>query len=237
MNAADVLPSPAIRTNAAAAMRAIALAVRNRAPRARPGAVLVALSGIDGSGKSSLASPLATEIERLGLRVAVIGIDPWQNPQSVRFGGSRPGEHFYAHAIRFEALFDQVVRPLAANRSLHLVTSGIRTDRDVYEPLDYHYDDVDAVLLEGIFLLQARYDAAYDVRVWVECSFASALERAIARNAEARSEQQLREDYARIYHAAQLHHFRIDEPRRRAGFVIPNETRWSSTVNHDPSIA
>jgi uridine kinase len=205
-------------------MSDVALAVSDRVLRKRPRAVLVALSGIDGSGKTALAGPLASEIERLGLRVAVIGVDPWQNPQCVRFSGVRPGEHFYAHAIRFDALFDRLVRPLVADRSIHLRVQGIRTDRDVYESLEYRYEDIDVVLLEGIFLLQARYDSLYDVRVWVECSFASALERAIARNAEGLPVQRLREDYARIYHAAQRHHFELDEPRRRADFVIPNET-------------
>jgi len=211
----------------ARAIRQVAGAVRQRVPRARPNATLVAMSGIDGSGKSALAAPLAQEIESFGFKVAVIGIDPWQNPQSVRFGGTQPGEHFYHHAIRFNALFDRVVRPLTANRSIQLLTQGIRTDYDIYEPVEYRYSDVDVVLLEGIFLLQPRFDWLYDLRVWVECSFASALQRALARNAEARTQQQLRDDYARIYHAAQRHHFLVDEPRERADFVIPNETAWS----------
>jgi uridine kinase len=201
----------------------IAAAVRDRALFARPRALLVALSGIDGSGKSALAKSLASAIEREGLRVATIGIDPWQQPQSVRFGGADCGKHFYRHAIRFEELFAQLVDPLVVRRSIHLRTRAIRTDSDIYDPLEYCFDDVDVVLLEGILLLQSRYDARYDLRAWIECSFETALRRALQRNVERLSEHRLREDYERIYHAAQRYHIAVDGPQRRADYTILNE--------------
>jgi len=58
-----------------AELLSLAANVRDRAPRMRSHALLVALSGIDGSGKSMLAAQLAARIEALGLRVAQIGID------------------------------------------------------------------------------------------------------------------------------------------------------------------
>jgi uridine kinase len=210
-----------------AELRRLAAHVRDRAPRMRSHALLVALSGIDGSGKSMLATQLAGRIEALGLRVAAIGIDAWQHPQSVRFGGADPSRHFYQHAIRFEDLFAMLVRPLVARRSIHLQTLGIRTDRDVYDPLEYRYDDVDVVLIEGILLLQPRFDAMYDLRIWVDCSFDTALRRALARNVERLPKDRLRDDYARIYHAAQRHHFAVDAPQRRADFLIANETDFA----------
>jgi uridine kinase len=205
------------------ALRTVAHAICAAAPGVRPRALLVALSGIDGSGKSSLAIRLAARLETQGLRVALIGIDPWQHPQTVRFGSKDPGRHFYAHAIRFEALFAELLQPLAASRSIHLQTPGIRTARDVYEPLEYRFDDVDVVLLEGILLLQPRFAPCYDLTLWVECSFATALRRALARNVERLPVARLRSDYARIYHAAQRHHLLADEPRQRADYIIPND--------------
>ena len=154
-------------------------------PRREP-AALVAISGVDGSGKSHLARLLAARLGRTGLRVALIGIDPWQNPQTVRFSAAAPDTHFYRHAIRFEELFSQVVEPLVGDRALRLETRGIRTDADVWEALVYDHRDVEVVLLEGIFLFRRDLVHRYDLRIWVECSLDTALRRALARNEENR---------------------------------------------------
>lgn len=204
-------------------LQAAASTIRALADTTRPGALLVALSGIDGSGKSTLSRQLASRLEANGVRVAAVGVDPWQNPQSIRFGGDEPGVHFYRHAIRFEELFDRLVRPLVARRSIDLHVRAIRTDRDVYDEFDYRYEDVDVVLLEGIFLLQPRFDVLYDLCLWVDCSFESALRRALSRNVERLPPDRLRADYLTIYHAAQRHHIAVDAPRARADFTIAND--------------
>ncbi|HEX7375055.1 MAG TPA: hypothetical protein VF277_08770 [Steroidobacteraceae bacterium] len=189
----------------------------------RSQALLVAISGIDGSGKSTLARRLGARLQGAGLRVACIGVDPWQNPQSVRLGGPDPGVHFYRHAVRFDAMLEQLVLPLVRTRRVDLHVAGMRTDRDLVEPIHYCYADVDVVLLEGIFLLQPRFDDFYDLRLWVECSFDTALRRALQRNAEGKTQDALREDYATIYHAAQRHHLAVDDPRGRADFTVNND--------------
>jgi uridine kinase len=203
---------------------AVACIARLAGPRPRrERAALVAISGVDGSGKSHLARLLAARVGRAGRRVALIGIDPWQNPQTVRFSTAEPGPHFYRHAIRFEELFSQVVEPLAGDRALRLETRGIRTDADVWEPLVYDHRDVEVVLLEGIFLIRRDLVQRYDLRIWVECSLDTALRRALARNVENRPPEALREDYARIYHAAQRVHFALDAPRAAADLLLDNE--------------
>ena len=48
----------------------------------------------------------------------------------------------------------------------------------------------------------------------------AALRRALHRNVEQLTESQLREDYDRIYHAAQRYHFELDDPRAAAHFIL-----------------
>lgn len=185
-------------------------------------APLVALSGIDASGKGAVARALGRDLRERGLAVAHVGIDPWHAPPEVRFSAQDPGGHFYAHAIRFGALFSQLVEPLRTRRSLDAtfeLMDGYGAER---RPLRYAFERVDVVLLEGIFLLRRDLRRRYDLALWVECSFETALSRALARNQEGLTPERLAEDYRTIYFPAQRVHFERDAPRDAAHVVIPN---------------
>jgi uridine kinase len=204
--------------------------VAGLARRPRRNALLVAISGVDGSGKTHLSRRLAERLGRSGVRVAPIGVDPWQNPQTVRLVSLDPGGHFYRHAIRFDDLFAHVVDPLVADRSLQLETRGIRTDADIWEPLVYAHRDVEVVLLEGIFLFRRDLVQRYDLRIWVDCSLETALRRALKRNSENRPADALRAEYEQVYHAAQRVHFALDAPRTAAHLLLDNEMDLADRV-------
>lgn len=216
--------APHVAAGLSPAAAAPGLADRVLATRpARPSwARLVAVSGIDASGKGLLAGALAAELEARGRRVATIGLDDWHEPPEVRFG-TPPGEHFYRNAFDFERLFSHVIEPLQAHRALRL--EAVRPHPHTGRPLEIAYDffDVDVVLVEGVFLLRRDLAPYYDVRLWVDCSFATALARALARNQEGLPEDRLRADYARIYFPAQRLHESLDRPRAAADVVVPND--------------
>jgi hypothetical protein len=96
---------------------------RAHVPRQRT--AVLALSGIAGSGKGYLAHRVAAELRARGLRVAVLGVDPWLDLPERRLSRIEPARHFYRHAIRFAAYFEQLVLPLRARRSVRLVADGV----------------------------------------------------------------------------------------------------------------
>lgn len=186
-------------------------------------ALLVALSGIDGSGKGFVAKRLETRLVRAGLRTALIGIDPRQHPQSVRLSHERSGVHFYEHAFRWQELFSGLVDPLVRKRSVDVVVNAIRTDVDRFYPRQYRFENVDVVLLEGTFLLKHEFVQRYDLRFWVACSFETALGRAHVRNQEGLTREELERDYRRICFPAQRLHFERDKPRLCSDVVVVND--------------
>ena len=206
--------------------------VTARATRGR--ALLVAISGIDGSGKSTLASEMAELLEGRGLRPARITLDPWHTPWPMRYDAADPGRHFYRHAFRFDELFARLIAPLRERRSVTLTLDLIRLVDDAWVPHTYDFADVDVILLEGIFLLRRDLRGRYDLAFWVECSFETALARALARNQEGQSEARLRDDYARIYFAAQRHHIALDAPAEAADGVIWNGDTISRALARTP---
>ena len=85
--------------------------------------VLVAVSGIDGSGKGYITEKIVSETQSRGVRAIAINIDPWLTLPEQRFNSENPAEHFYHHAFPFDRLFEQLIYPLQKNRSIYLKTT------------------------------------------------------------------------------------------------------------------
>ena len=185
---------------------------------------LVAITGIDGCGKGYLTAQLLKQLAAQGVRAAIINVDGWLNLPHERFDRSNPAEHFYLHAIRFDEMFGQLVLPLRDRRSLRLEADYAEETATEYRRHTYEFEELDVILLEGIYLLKRPFQAYYDLSVWIECSFETALERAIARAQEGLTPKATAEAYRTIYFPAQEIHFRRDDPRSAATLIVNNDT-------------
>ena len=190
---------------------------------------LVAISGIDGSGKGYVSERLRRELDGRGLRIAVINIDGWLNLPDTRFSRESPAEHFYRHAIRFDEMFDQVVLPLRDRRSVRVEADFAEETASRYRRHLYEFMDIDILIVEGIYLLKRQFRSHYDLSFWIDCSFETALERAVARAQEGLSPDLTPATYRTIYFPAQAIHFARDEPRAAATAVINNDPRLITT--------
>jgi uridine kinase len=95
----------------------------------------------------------------------------------------------------------------------------------VYRRHIYEFEDIDIIVLEGIYLLKRTFRAHYDLSVWIECSFATALERAIARAQEGLPAEETVRVYRTVYFPAQEIHFQRDNPRGAATLIVNNDPR------------
>jgi len=162
-------------------------------------AALVALTGIDGSGKGHLASRILARLRRTDLRAVALGVDPWLNLPHVRFGGADPALHFYENALRQDEMFERLVLPLRDTRRCRLVADVAEETATTFRRQLFRFEDVDVVLLEGIFLLKPAYRELSDLSFWVDCSFETALERALTRRQEGLSPTATIRAYETIY--------------------------------------
>jgi uridine kinase len=185
-------------------------------------AVLVGISGIDASGKGYLAEKIADQLQMKGLKIAMIGVDAWLNLPCNRFNPDSLAEHFYEHALRFDEMFEQLIGPLRNNRSIKLDANHAEETASSYRKHRYEYHDIDVILLEGIFLLKHAYRHLFDLTAWVDCSFETALERAIARGQEELPSAETIKAFETIYFPAQRIHLVRDNPREAADIVLTN---------------
>jgi uridine kinase len=194
-------------------------------------ALLVAVSGIDGSGKGYVTSKLVAELQARKARAVGINIDGWLNLPAVRFNRDRPAVHFYHHAIRFADLFEQLVLPLKRQRSICVEANFAEETADQYRRHTYEFHNVDVIVPEGIFLLKRDLVKHYDWKVWLECSFETALERALARGQEGLPPDETIRAYRTIYFPAQELHFRLDNPHAAADAVLVNDPAFTKPAS------
>jgi len=95
-------------------------------------------------------------------------------------------------------------------------------ENDVYMQ-SYDFDEVDVIVLEGIFLLKKELKKNYDLAFWIDCLFETALQRAILRNQEGLSEEEIIRDYSTIYFPAQMIHFVRDDPKSDVDGIMEND--------------
>jgi len=200
---------------------------RERIPASR--SALVAVSGIDASGKGFVAARLGEALAAGGLRVAVLGVDGWLNLPPLRYDPARPAERFYEHAIRFDEMFTRLVMPFREARTCRVQADYTEETADAYRPHVYEFGDTDVILLEGIFLLKQAFRRHYDLSFWVDCTFETALERAVRRGQEGLAPAETVRIFRTIYFPAQHLHMAKDSPRAAASEVLINDPRLAGS--------
>jgi len=185
--------------------------------------LVVGLSGIDGSGKGFVAKQIEARLALHSIAAANINVDGWLNLPNRRFNSTRPAEHFYENAIRFDELFAKLLLPLRECRSVNLAANFVEETAKSYRQRTYNFKNVGVVLVEGIFLFKSEHRKLFDLAIWVDCSFPTALSRALARAQEGLSPAETIRAYETIYFPAQKIHFDRDNPRETAHLIIDND--------------
>ena len=199
--------------------------LESRDRHAGPGALIVAITGIDAGGKGYVAARLAARLRTCGLRVTVLNVDGWLNLPQHRFSPFRPAAHFYEHALRLDEMFERLIEPLRASGRAHLTADHAEETATRFRRERYDLEAVDIVLVEGIFLLKRAYQDRFDLAIWVNCTEETALERAQARAQEGLSPAATAAAYRTIYFPAQALHQQRDRPHAVADLIYDNDPR------------
>ncbi len=186
-----------------------------------PRATLVAVDGVDGSGKSTFADLLVTEYFNRRRAALVVHMDDFLNPRAIRYRMGRTSPHgFFLDTYDLGAFTANILEPLRPGGSREIVPRAfdLRTD----SPLN---DDPVAVppqavvIVEGMFLHRDELFEHWDLSVFLDVPFtitASRMARRDGTNPDPGHPSMSRYvDGQRIY-------FDKCRPAERAAFVIDN---------------
>src|SRR5688572_3178413 len=114
----------------------------------------VAIDGVDGSGKTTLADELVAVVRRAGREVIRASVDGFHNPRAVRYArGPDSPEGYFLDSFDYAAVKRELLEPLGPKGSgrFRVAVFDYRTDRAVDS--SPRVAGRDAVLLfDGVFL-------------------------------------------------------------------------------------
>lgn len=197
---------------------------------ARP--VLVAIDGVDGSGKTTFAARLAEAFANHGRTTMVVHEDDFLNPRAVRhrLGPDSP-EGFFLDSYDLPALIANVLDPLGPGGSRRIVPAAFDFRADVPVNADpVHVPPAAVVIVEGMFLHRDELADRWDLSVFLDVPFAETARRMAERDG---SNPDPEHSSMRRYVNGQRHYLSLCRPHERATFVIDNADPLAPRITVD----
>lgn len=192
-----------------------------------PGRRLMAVDGVDGSGKTSFAANLAFEIQNRP--VIVIHADDFLNTSTVRHAKGRTSpEGFWEDTYNYAVLQDQLLAPLGPKGDGWYSPASYDsvTDRMVHVEVVRAPSDA-LVIVEGMFLHRDELSFYWDASVFLDVPFIETAARMAVRNG---SNPDPEHPTMRRYVGGQRLYFDAARPWERATFVVDNSDFISPKV-------
>ncbi len=191
-------------------------------------AKIIAISGIEGGGKRALTEKVADALRLEGISVAIVHTDDWEACDSVRFNVMNSPEEYYLNAYRLDEMVEELILPLKLFGS---VKTSV-TLEDVLNPrtVDYNFEDIDIILIDGVYLLQSAYLELYDYSIWVKSDFDAAFARLDSQVDIEQSQEALVNLFEGLIKPAAQYHIYTDDPQGSAKSVYIEQENSENDV-------
>jgi uridine kinase len=182
---------------------------------------VVAIDGMSCVGKTHLADELAAIVDGADRPVLRVSYDDFHHPSDVRHRLDRlSAEGYLLDSYDPASLRRLVLDPLAEHaREVVTASFDLASDEPISPPAATVGDSA-VVLVEGEFLLTPELEGAWDLAVLLVAEPAAVLARALRRDGDLGTPEQVRELYLRRYLGAWALHEERHDPWSRADVVV-----------------
>ena len=145
--------------------------------------IRIAIDGVDGAGKTTLADALAPLVAAKGRPVIRASVDDFHNPRSIRYArGRHSPDGFYLDSYDYDSFYRLLLEPLSVEGSGEYAAKRFDLDND--RPFDLHLQQAEpaaALIVDGIFLHRRELRRCWDLSIFLKVDFDISLPRGAAR--------------------------------------------------------
>lgn len=182
------------------------------------GVARIAITGVDGAGKTSLANELAPLVDahRPSIRAS---IDGFHNPRAIRHARGRASpEGFYRDSFNLTEFRQALLEPLAPGGSRRYRTAAYDHRTDTAVAMEEHIAPANAVLVvDGIFLQRPELDGIWDLTIFLDVPFAQTFARMAVRDGSPADET---DPANQRYRQGQQLYLEACQPQARARILV-----------------
>jgi len=198
--------------------------------------VRVAIDGVDGAGKTTLADALAPLVAEQGRPTIRASVDDFHHPRALRYARGRysPDGH-YLDSYDYGSFRKLLLDPLGPGGSGRYVARCFDLDNDrPFDPDWRQVKPVTALIVDGIFLQRPELRSYWDLSVFLQVDFEISLLRGAQRRPTFDATDPASPSNAR-YVGGQQQYFRECDPEQRADIVVdhnalrqPKILKWAA---------
>jgi len=201
---------------------------------------LVAIDGMVAAGKTRIAKELIFPLQRSKRQIISVSLDDFQNPVQIRYRRGRDSaEGYYYDAYNYETFLEAVVNPLQPEGDRRIRRTLISFNASLEVQPEYITVAEDAIILcEGVFLMRPELFDFWDLRIFVDITLETALQRAVEREIlEVGSYEKVRQIYEKRFFAGQRIYFDRCRPLQRVDMIIDNNDFRNPVVIEQRTVA
>lgn len=182
---------------------------------------LIAVDGVDGSGKTTFAGALAEQLQNRGFACVVIHADDFLNLRSVRHRqGKDSPEGFWQDSYDYQALQHWAIDPFRAGGDGRFSSRATDVRQDRYLDVEtFQAAPGTVAIIEGMFLHRDELREMWDFSVFLHAPFSVTAVRMAVRDGSSADPEH---PSMRRYVEGQRLYFAHCEPSRRASVVVDN---------------
>jgi len=184
--------------------------------------LVVGISGIDGSGKSSLAKHIEEYLAQRGIPTAQISLDDLLHPKPIRHKNKDQVQGYFEDNFDYASLIGCIIDP--AHKTAHFKTSypilNLETDQITACHLEFNGPGI--LIIEGVFLFRKELREQFDFKIWIDIDFEDAMIRILKRSRDQRygGVDAIRKRYETRFFPTQRFHLDRDQPANVADFIF-----------------
>ncbi|WP_426530223.1 uridine kinase [Bradyrhizobium sp. McL0615] len=145
--------------------------------------IRIAIDGVDGAGKTTLADALAPLVAAKGRPAIRASVDDFHNPKNLRYARGRYSpDGFYLDSYDYASFRRLLLEPLSPGGSGQYVAKQFDLDNDRrFDLYPQQAGPTAALIVDGIFLHRPELRSSWDLSIFLKVDFDVSLPRGAAR--------------------------------------------------------